>query len=315
MLLILALLFGGPAQADPQATRDAFDRLEEVLELRIDDGQIPKEDVLPVLIVEARPRYEASTSWFATRGIEVLERAFGRGALRLCEACMVPRTRVVDGALVYQNGPMGLAEIIQLDEELRGVGQPARTAVWLEEHPRGVSMRMIDLRNGHIVFAQNIDPDMLENARSERAYQLAAELERRAEGNSLTQGFFDVGVYPGQHVSLDWADQFGERNRHIAGVTLSLFDPFVGLGANYAYATPLLNSLVGAKVIVSVPTALARAIGGNDIDIVDPIVTGVATLRVPLGRTNYGLLMTASTNGRICFGFSLLNFSTVPILP
>lgn len=319
LLTLLMLLLGlAPAHADPQATRDALDRLEEVLELRLQDGRLRKQDVLPALLVSTRPRYVGSEGWFTTRAIEVLQGAFGTGSLRLCEACMVPRGHVGEGTLVYQSGPVGLDEIVLLDTQLRGPARAARSAIWIDETARGVTIRIVDLRNGNVLLARNVDPDLRENARSQRTYQLAAELERRARGDSLTQAFVDVAVFPSQHISFDWTDQFGARNQHLAGFTISLFDPVVGLGGNYAFATPIFDTLVGGKLIVSLPTALVRAVGGNaadGVDIVDPLLTGVFTVRVPIGRSNYGVLATASTNGRIGFGISLLNISPIPVLP
>ena len=73
LILLWCLFFGGAAQADPDATRDAFDRLEEILELRIDDGLLRKEDLSPALLVSARPRYVDTEGWFGARAIEVLQ--------------------------------------------------------------------------------------------------------------------------------------------------------------------------------------------------------------------------------------------------
>ena len=63
-------------------TRASLDRLGEILELRIDDGEIAREDVMPAILVSARPRYESSAGWFPTRAIEVLQKAFGSSGLR-----------------------------------------------------------------------------------------------------------------------------------------------------------------------------------------------------------------------------------------
>ncbi|MFT7519010.1 MAG: hypothetical protein ACI9MC_001146, partial [Kiritimatiellia bacterium] len=72
----------------------------------------------------------------------------------------------------------------------------------------------------------------------------------------------------------------------------------------------------GAKVMVSLPTAMVRAIGNDSgIDVIDPLLNGVFVVRVPIGRSNYGVLATASTNGQFTFGISLLNISVIPVLP
>ncbi len=315
--VVWQLLLAGTAQAGPEATGDALERLEEVLELRIEEGVFSREDVTPAILVSAEPRYEVSETWFATRAIEVLGKAFGgTSGLRLCEACMAPRAWVEEGSLTYQTGPVGLDEIVRLDEQSRGDASPARTAVWLDEHRGGVSIRIVDLRTGGVVFAQNFDPNLVENANSARMASLSEELERRARGAPLTQTFADFVLYPRQHIAIDVTDQWGKTNSSLSGVTISVLDPVIGLGAVHYQRVKLFNILVGAKGIVSMPTAIARSfsdeIGGGDI--IDPLFTAVALTRVPFGRSNYGLVLSASTNGNFGVGISLMNVR-LPVLP
>jgi hypothetical protein len=322
MLLIgaIAVWLAAPARAaDTDTTRDSLDRLEEVLQLRVDDGLLRPDEVMPAILVSARPRYEASEGWYGTRVIEVLQRAFGNSGLRLCEACMAPRAYVQEGQLVYQTGPVGLDEVVRLDDQHRGDSQPARAAIWLDEHRGGVSIRIVDLRTARVIFAQNVDPLLTENKNTRRTYTLSAELERRARGDSLTQGFVDLVVYPGQHFSMDWTDQWGKTNANLSGVTLSVFDPVLGLGACHYRRVPVANALVGGKVVLSLPTAFVRSLGDltgdGGIDLIDPLVTGVGVVRVPFGRSNYGAILSASTNGQIGLGLSLMNISLLPVLP
>ena len=303
-----------PAQADPAATREALDRLSESLQLRIDEGRLSADDVLPAIVVSTLPRYEESSSWFATGAVASLQRVFGTSGLRLCEACMAPRAWVGQGAMTYQTGAATLDEIVRLDERTRGTAQAARTAIWVDEQPGGISARIVDLHTGRIVFAQNIDPDLVEVANTERAYTLSAELEARARGDSTTQAFVDLVLYPGQHVSLDWTEQWGPTNRNLSGVTLSLVDPVVGVGAAHYHAIDVLDALVGGKAIISLPTAAVRSFDQGD-DVIDPLLTIVGVARVPFGRSNYGGVVSLSTNGVLGIGVSLLNVSMLPIIP
>jgi hypothetical protein len=280
----------------------------------VEDGLVSRDQVMPAILVSAQPRYEESAPWFATRAIEVVDRAFGTGGLRLCEACAAPRMWVEDGSLAYQTGPVGLDEIIRLDDASRGSAAAARSAIWLDEYRGGVSIRIVDLRTGMVLFAQNVDPNLVEDANTERMYTLAEELERRDRGDSLTQAFVDFGLYPGQHVSLDWTDQWGPTNANLTGVSLSLYDPVLGLGVAHYRRFPLANLLVGGKVLVSLPTAVAQSLG-QEGEIIDPLLTGVAVARVPFGRSNYGACLTLSTNGEVGLGLSLLNISLLPVLP
>jgi len=315
MVLLLGLLLGaGEARADSSITRDALDRLEELIELRVHDGRLDPQDVAPAILVSAEPHYRGSEDWYATRVITLLEKSFGEGNLRLCEACMAPRAFVTQGAMTYQTGPIGLDEVARLDEQSRGDSPPARSAIWVDEYAGGVSIRIVDIASARVVYARNVDPMLVEDARTKRSHALAEELERRARGDSITQAFVDLGLYPGQHISIDWTEQWGASNHNLSGFTISVYDPVVGLGASHYRATRFLDALVGAKLIVSLPTAVARSFDDTG-DVIDPIITAVAVTRVPFGRSNYGALLTISTNGEVALGVSLLNISLLPVLP
>lgn len=309
MVLTLSLT----ALASPETTREALDRLSEVLELRMEDGALAQRDLVPAILVHAEPRYEASADWLAVSSIEVLSRALGPGNLRVCEACMSPRAFVGDKSFVYQTGPISIEEIVRLDDQARGESQPAKAAIWIDEHRGGIAVRIVDLATSRVLFAQNIDPMLVESANTERMYTLTEELERRARGDSLTQAFVDLAVYPRQHISLDWTDQWGKTNANLSGVTVSVLDPIIGIGASHYRRTPLINTLVGAKLIVSIPTALVRIVG--ETDVIDPLLTGVGIVRVPFGRSNYGAVGSISTNGVVGIGISLMNISFIPVLP
>ncbi|MCB9797227.1 MAG: hypothetical protein H6741_31450 [Alphaproteobacteria bacterium] len=317
LLLLLAWLWPAVAAAGPADTRDALDRLEELLEVRVEDGRLPLEKLAPALVVSTEARYEESADWFATSALEVLQGALGPGSLRLCEACTQPRVQAHDASLLYESGPASLDELRRLDALLRGDSPAAKSAIWVDEHRGGVTVRIVELSTGQVLYAQNVDPMLVEVRNTRRTYTLAEELERRARGDSLTQSFADFALYPGQHLSVDIDDQFGQTNANLAGVTLSLFDPVIGIGGNYHRVTQLYNISVGAKVIFSLPTAIVASVseefGGEEV--IDPLLTGVAIVRVPFGRSNYGAVLCASTNGQLGVGISLMNIRLLPILP
>lgn len=310
----MALALVGARAGTPE-TRAAFDRLDEVLSVRLDDGSLSARDLTPAILVSAKPLWESSDGWFQTRAIEAAQRVVGPGALRVCEACMTPRADVSGGSMVVTSGTIGLDEITRFDEQVRGSALPARAALWIDEHRGGVSIRIVDLRNGAVLFAQNVDPERVENRNTRRMYTLAEEYDRRARGDSLTQGFADFALYPGQHISLDWTDQWGKTNANLSGVTISLLDPFAGIGACHYRRVPLYDVLVGGKLVLSLPTALVRSFGEDAGEVIDPLVSVVGVVRVPFGRSNYGAVLTASTNGRIGIGISLMNVSLLPVIP
>ena len=313
--MVALLAAPGPASAERATTRDALDRLEELLEMRQDDGLLDPRDVLPTILAGATPRYQESQGGYATQVLTVLVRVFGAGAIRNCEACLRPRTVVEGGRLEHTSGPIDLDELIRLDDRFRGDSARAKTAIWVDETASGVAARIIDLRSGRLVFAQNIDPTLREYRRSARTFRLSAELERRTRGDSLTHAIFDTALYPGQHVSLEWNDQWGENNSNLSGIVLSFFDPVLGLGAGYYRALEWQNILLGGKLILSIPTVIAESQTDGDAELLDPALTGVFVMRVPFGASNYAVLLSVSTNGQVGVGLSFLNTSLIPVLP
>jgi hypothetical protein len=314
--LLLALFAPGAALAQRDTTREALSRLEESTLLQIEEGGLEPKELLPAIVVGVRPAFEESKAWYPTAALSTLVRVFGAAGLRSCEACMAPRLWVEPGRVEQQSAELGAPEIVRLDESSRGTAAPARSAIWLDETAEGVSLRIIDLRNSRIVLAQNFDASLGEQARSERNLQLSRELARRARGDSIAHTFFDVIVYPGQHLSMDFADQWGETNANLFGVSVSLYDPVLGVGAGYYRVMPrALNLMVGAKVLMSVPTALVNSITDENQEVIDPLLTGVLLVRVPVGQTNYGVTLGLSTNGQVGIGLCLMNLSMLPFLP
>jgi hypothetical protein len=315
-LALLAALLPTVALAQRDTSRDALARVEETLTLRLEQGGISLKDVTPAIVVSVSPAFEESKAWYPTAALQTLVRVFGAASLRSCEACMASRLFVEEGRLEQFTTTLGADEIIRLDENARGKAPPARVAIWLDETPEGASLRIIDLHNSRIVFVQNFDPGLTELARTRRNFTLTEELERRARGDSLTHTFLDVTVYPGQHISLDFTEQWGDTNANLAGLSVSAFDPVIGVGGAYYRVIPnALNLMVGAKVLMSVPTAIASGISGESVELLDPVLTGVFVVRMPIASSNYGVTLTASTNGRVGLGISLMNITALPFLP
>lgn len=310
MVLVFTLtsLFGAA-----ESSAEALLRLEEVLRFQSDERSTPLDSLTPAILVSAKPFFESSQRTYPSEVLSLLSRVLGADSVRMCDACEVPRTFVAEGELQQGTGPVGLEEIRALDARMRGDRQPAKTAFWIDETAQGVSYRVVDLSDGHIVSAGNVDPQLEERIRTVDNFNLTLEVERRARGESLTHGLADFVLYPRQHISLEWVDQWGESNRNLSGFVLSLFDPVFGVGGSYHRVFPeIANVSVGAKAILSVPTALVESLADDTGDVVDPTLTGVLIARWPIANSNYGLTLSASTNGNIGIGISLLNSSLLP---
>lgn len=268
--------------------------------------------------MSTRAAYENTIVWFPTEALATLVRALGAGSLRSCEMCMAPRVYVGDGRIEHDSSPPTLEEIARIDELHRGSGPPAKTAIWLDETQQGASLRIVELATSRVVYADNFTPRLREQARATLNTTRAAELERRMRGDSLVHTFFDAGLLPGQHFSLDWVEQFGANNEYLAGITLSGTDPVGGVGASFYQVIPQAFGIsVGAKLLVSLPTAIVAGVSnGESGDLIDPLLTGVGVARVPLfGSSNYGLYLSASTNGTFSAGVSLMNLTLLPVIP
>lgn len=228
----------GLALAQRDTTRDALERLEAGLTVRAGEGGVlSKQELLPILIVSTEARYEETRAWFPTQAVATLVRLFGAASVRVCEACMAPRLRVESGRLEQTTVALDVPEIVRLDEAVRGRSEPAKTAVWLDETARGVSLRIVDLRNSRVVTAETVDEAQPTSSLS-RNVALWKEAERRARGEALVHSFVDLALLPMPHISFDWAEQWGATNANLVGVSLSAFDPVLGLGGSYFRIIP-----------------------------------------------------------------------------
>lgn len=313
VVVLVALLASSSSRAQRGETSDALERLRDVLEPVVQDGILT--GVSPIIVVSARPAFESTRAWFPTAAVVALGDAVGRANLRACEACMNPRATMRDGAMVYASGTLSLAEIMAIDTDMRGAAAPAMAAAWIDETDGGVALRIISLSTGRILFAENLDGQLKSRERTARTFRFTDDQERRLRGESLTHVAIDIGLLPGQHLSLDILDQFGDRNLDLAGVSVSVVDPFLGVGGAYYRVFPeAFNLTVGAQALIAIPTAAGNALGLEG-ELIDPLLTGVIVIRWPIPHSGFGVLATASTNGTLTLGVSLLNVSFLPVLP
>lgn len=304
--------------AQRESTRGALSRLEEFAPRRLNDGVVAMKDLTPVLVVSTQPAFEQTRAWFPSAVLSSLSRIFGVGGLRACEACMAQRLLVEDGRLEQFSTSLSVADLVRLDEVTRGTSPQAVTAIWVDETLEGVAVRLVDLRTGRILLAENVDQHLASQATSRETVTLADELERRSRGQALTHTFVDLGIWPQQHISFDWLEQWGPDNCNLSGFSASVFDPVAGLGVSYFRVIPIaLNLMVGAKFLMSVPNVLIAAFSNNSSTSLlgDQPFNAALQLRLPLFRTNYALFASVSTNGRVAVGISLLNFTLLPVLP
>ncbi|MBL8937411.1 MAG: hypothetical protein JNM69_22815 [Archangium sp.] len=313
---MVVLLSSLPAMAQREATRGALARLEESLPRRLNDGVLSLKDLTPAIVVSTQPAFEQTRAWYPAAAITSLARVLGAGSLRACEACMAQRLTVEDGRMEQVATSLSVQDLVRLDELTRGASARAVSAIWLDETMEGVAVRIVDLRNGRILIAENVDQNLASVAATRTTTTQAEELERRIAGKSLTHAFADFGLLPQQHIALEWHEQWGPDNANLSGFAVSIVDPLIGLGVSYfRVIPPAFNLMVGGKFFVSVPNAIINALNPDNPQSLlgDNTFTGVFSLRLPLFKTNYALFASVSTNGRVSVGISLLNVSLLPL--
>ena len=316
MVFGLLLLAAKPVHAQNDTSRDALTRLEETLAQRIEREGMSPANLLPAIVVSVAPAYENTRTWYPTAALASLVAVFGSAGLRFCEACMAPRTFIEQGHVEQSTAGLDAGEIRRLDERYRGTASAARTAIWLDESETGVSLRIVDLANTRIVAAENFDPSQREAGRTRRSYSMTEELDRRSRGDSINHAFLDFAAYPNIHLSFDWVEQWGATNTNLTGLSVSVLDPLLGIGASYFRIVPSARNItVGGKLLISTPTAIARGVADSDVEIADPLLSAVGMVRVPIASSNFALILSASTNGRVGVGFSLMNVTFMPFLP
>jgi hypothetical protein len=323
VLGVLALSSSSLAQR--ASTDSALARAREALDAAQSERTLPADST--VLLVEARPAFAETKASFPADAAAVVVEVFGPRRVRLCEACMNPRVIQDAGGVRYDTGEINLADLVALDAAARGSSPPARMAIWLQETPSGVALRVVDLKDGSLLLARHLDAGLATLQRSARQVSVTEDMHRRLRGDSLTHVHWNLGLFPGQHFGFDVLDQFGPTRQDLAGLTISFVNPVGGIGASYEHIFPeALNLAVGGKLIVGIPGVIAQAVGSQTG--VDPALTSfiggpltiMGTAQLPIFDTNYAVFAFAGLHlpafvPTAGVGISLLNLRILPFLP
>lgn len=314
---ILLMLVGNIALAAPPGA-ESLQRFREYIDWEYSNGNLNKEDFLPLIVVSVKPAFEESRTSYPASALATVVQLWGQASVRLCEACMVAEVQVAEGKLTQSTDALFFDDIAAHDTRIRGQAAPARAALWLDETEEGVAFRLVDLSTGRVMGAAHITPNLEFATRREATYTKLDDLKRRIRGVSISHAMFDLGMYPQPHLSFDWVEQWGDYNERLSGISFSLFEPVLGLGGSYYHVfPPLLNSMVGGKVFVSLPTALLQSLSPDSEEVFDDTVVVVGCVRVPIsvGEGRYGIFAFISTQGAFGIGVSALNSSFLPIFP
>ena len=107
------------------------------------------------------------------------------------------------------------------------------------------------------------------------------------------------------------------------GKQFQRFGPWWRLGHLLFAVSLMILTLTGMTLLYSGSSwapVVMRMLGGPAVAsiihrVCAVIFTGVFVVRLPFGRSNFGLVLTVSTNARVALGLSLLNVSLLPFIP
>ena len=325
LALFAGVLGASPALAQRATTDGALARAREAIVEAQRDGRVPTDVV--VLLASARPAFVETQASFPAAATAVVVDVFGPRQVRACDACMNPRLVQGDDGFRFDTGELALEDVVALDAATRGKGPAARLGVWLDETPAGVALRIVDLADGSVLLARHLEPGLDTVVRSARHVSVTEDIRRRLRGDSLTHVHWNLGLYPGQHMSLELLDQFGPQRQDMAGLSLTLINPVGGIGGAYQRVFPeAWNATVGAKVIVGIPGLVVQTLNtqtGADVDLTNFIggpITTMVSAQLPIFDTNYAVFAFAGLHlprfsPSVGVGISLLNVHVLPILP
>lgn len=246
--------------------------------------------------------------------------------IRVCAACMRPRTQVQTNRAQRHTAPPTLTELATLDAQLRGGAPPAHLVLVVQRLGPEIALQIYRLQNGSLLASE------LFTGRKRETQQMALRLpyregiKQKARGWGLTHWVVDAVVYPNAHFGMDVLDQVGEYRNHLIGVSTSMWNPLLGAGVAYHYVLQdYWNATVGAKLLLSMPTLIAKGLADDFQTGVgfEPTFTPVLMARVPIPNTPLTLSAMASVSvdvgavrlPQVGIGLSLVDLFPAPVLP
>jgi len=123
----------------------------------------------------------------------------------------------------------------------------------------------------------------------------------------------NIGMYPEFLMQIDFQEQWGRRNQHISGITLSLVGPIGAIGMNYRYLLPQFKR---ADLGLGIFFPLQNFVLQSD-DAADAITSQVYQVMASWAfADSYGLFVDMAFGGETIFtvGFSFYNPMFFPFL-
>lgn len=302
----------GSALAMLGQTQSDLSILEDTLKSRLEDEGGLKKAIFPMLLATPVHHWAESKADFTAAVTKVMTRVAGAAdAIISCTDCDTWRLNVsAKNQLEIHNGELSLTELASL-RKIPKYGE-AHSMALVRETPSGVEMKVISIDDGRILFYTLADSSKnLDDATPYLNY--ARERDRRLNGESLSYVFINMGLYPEGLFQLEFVEQWGDRNQHISGIGLSLFNPVFALGAVYHYMIPSIKRLhVSGALYYPLQNALADAAGGQDNALSDSFV-GQAMIQYAFANS-YAVFASVNSEGSLSLGFNFYNPLFMPFV-
>ena len=180
----------------------------------------------------------------------------------------------------------------------------------IRETASGIEAKIINISQGHLLFskladqAKNLDQTI-------RPLNLAREQERREKGQALTYVFIDWGLYPNALFQVEFLEQWGPRNQHLSGFTMSFVEPVGSIGGTYHYLMPGNRKLnLGASLFITLDglTKTSQSSTRSPWSIVSQAMVQYAL------SGNYAIFGIVNSKGTVSIGITFLNPVLFPFL-
>lgn len=285
--------------------------LEDDLKTKLEGDDRVLTAMTPLLLARPKHVWRESRDDFSASVTAMLKRVLGDSSILECQQCDTHRLYVAeDERVIVQNGELGPLDFRQLREQ-PGFAT-AKSMALVAETPSGIEMRVISIKDGRILYMALADSTR--SLSTTNPYQhYATELERRKMGEALAYTFVNIGLYPEGMFQLEWVEQFGSRNQHVAGVGISLFNPIFAIGGVYHYMLP---SHPRANLAGALYYPLQNALGDLGSTGEDSATGGmVLQLMAQYAFTDtFGSFLALNSRGDVSLGVNLFNPLLMPFM-
>jgi hypothetical protein len=273
--------------------------LEDALQNKITTDESFTETVVPMLVATPAHLWTESQSDFAPAVWAIFKKTWSTaGNLIQCHDCNMQRLHVGrQHTISLDSGDLSSADLLALTTDPRYQG--VKSVVFTRETASGVEIRILRISDGAILFQYLADGRVTLN-QAKPALGLVKELDRRERGESLAYIFIDMGFYPAGLFHVSFLEQWGSRNQHISGVTLSLFNPTLALGLSYRYMLPF-----NRKVTVSGQLFFPLEAAISDKPATESMSASIG-MQAAISST-FGVFVNVGSKGGASLGISLFN--------